>query len=254
VAIVFVGLGLVGIALGVWRRDRLLTLLGGWIVLQLVLSNPNWLPLSVAGQVDTITVVTSLFFPLSLGIGMLADQAAAWLRRTQPRIWSPALAGVLGIAVVWGTVQVPTVVHPSRGFADLRDVDAARWIAEQLPTDAKFLVNASVAHWEPDFVVPTDGGYWLPLLAHRRTTLLPMLYPAERGVTPTQIERMERLAEAAARDPTSDETLALLRASGVTYVYLGVGGGPLEERKLAASSYFRPVYRSEGVAIYELVE
>ena len=106
--------------------------------------------------------------------------------------------------------------------------------------------------WEPDFVEPTDGGSWLPLLAHRATTLLPLVYAGERGVAAADIDRMERIARAARADVTAPTTIQLLRESGVSFVYLGVYGGPIDEGKLAASPEFRRIYAAHGVSIYEL--
>ena len=69
-----------------------------------------------------------------------------------------------------------------------------------------------------------------------------------------QIALMEDLAAAVQRDPADDAARALLCAAGVTHVYLGVGGGPIDERKLMASPRFRSIYQQDGAAIYELVE
>jgi hypothetical protein len=129
---------------------------------------------------------------------------------------------------------------------------AAGWIRENVGPDARFLVNAFVLEWGPDFVAPTDAGYWLPLLASQRTTLLPMVYAAERGAAPGEVDRMERIARAAER-PAAAESLRLLRDSGVTHVYLGVRRGPIPEHELATSSAYRRLYRAQGVAIYELL-
>jgi hypothetical protein len=229
-------------------------LLTAWAALQLLVSNPEWLRLPFSGQVDTVTVLTTLFLPLSLGIGFLVDRAMGWRQGRRRPVRRAGVAVLVVFGVVWGALQIPGAVHPDRGLADGRDVGAAAWIAREVPASAVFLVNASIQAWNPDFVVPTDGGYWLPLLAGRPTTLLPMLYPAERGVSPSQIALMEDLAAAVQRDPADDAAQALLCAAGVTHVYLGVGGGPIDERKLVASSRFRPIYRRDGVAIYELVE
>src|SRR5207245_2804296 len=114
---------------------------------------------------------------------------------------------------------------------------------ESLPRDARFLVNTFVLHWQPDFVAPTDAGYILPLFTGRPTTLLPMVYPAERGIPAGSIDRMEAIARSSAADVTSPETLALLRAAGVTHVFLGVRRGPIAEYRLANSPLFRRVYQ-----------
>ncbi len=178
-----------------------------------------------------------------------------------PASWHPSWAQILvrltllaGISwlAAWGALRLPTLVRPEQSLAAAGDLQAARWIDATLPKDARFLVNASVVNWEPDFVEPTDGGSWLPLLAHRATTLLPLVYAGERGVAPADIDRMERIARAARADVTAPATIELLRESGVNFVYLGVYGGPIDEFKLAASPAFRRVYAGYGVSIYEL--
>jgi hypothetical protein len=64
---------------------------------------------------------------------------------------------------------------------------------------------------------------------------------------------MERIARAARVDVAAPTTLRLLRESGVTHVYLGVYGGPIDEAKLASSPAFRRIYAGDGVSIYELL-
>ena len=54
---------------------------------------------------------------------------------------------------------------------------------------------------------------------------------------------MENIARATAQDPASPESLALLWADGVEYVYLGVRRGPIAEYRLASSPAFRRVYQ-----------
>jgi hypothetical protein len=144
-------------------------------------------------------------------------------------------------------------VQPNDALADQGDLEAARWITEALPPDAKLLVNSAVRSWSPDYVVPTDGGYWLPLLAGRATTLLPLVYPGERGVALSAIDEMERISRAASSSIDDPTTIALLRTAGVTHVYFGVRGGPINEAKVAESPAFRRIYRRGGVSIYELV-
>jgi hypothetical protein len=159
----------------------------------------------------------------------------------------------LGLLSGLGALQLPGLVHPEQALADTADLEAAEWIAWQLPADARLLVNASIVGWEPDFVAPTDGGAWLPLLARRGTTMLPLVYAGERGAAPVDVDRMEAIARAARSDPAAPATLKLLRESGVTHVYLGARGGPIEEHKLMESSDYRRVYASHGVSIFELV-
>src|SRR5205085_3613600 len=132
--------------------------------------------------------------------------------------WAGGVAVALALcaASVWGSLQMPALFQPNDALADVADRQAGRWIGAMLAPDAKLLVNSAVRPWNPDYVVPTDGGYWMPLLAFRATTLLPLVYPGERGVAMTDVERMEQLSRASARID-APETLAQLRASRVTH-------------------------------------
>ncbi len=169
------------------------------------------------------------------------------------RLATPLVALALGGAAVWGGLQLPSVVEPGHRLVQDADLAAIAWSRAHLPSDAKLLANTFVLHWNPDFVAPTDAGYFLPLLANRQTTLLPMVYPAERGIPPGVVDRMEAIARATAVDPTSPEALALLHEAGVTHVYLGVRRGPIPEYRLANSPVFRRAYQDGGVSIYELL-
>jgi len=122
---------------------------------------------------------------------------------------------------------------------------------DSLPADAKILVNSQIRAWHPDYVVPTDGGYWMPLLTHRKSTLLPLVYPGERGVTASDVDTIERLARAS-QEITAPQSISLLRALGVTHVYIGVRGGPIDEASMMRSPDFRLIYNRGGAAIFEL--
>ena len=233
------------------RGESLVALLGVWAALQIAISNPHWLPVPAAGWVDTVTVATSLFLPVSLAVGFLVQQVGRFIAARAPRGEIVLAFGIAGLAV-WGALQLPSVIQPAHRLAQTGDLVAAGWIRENVAPGSRFLVNAFVLRWEPDFVAPTDGGYWLPLLAGHRTTLLPMVYAAERGASVAEVDRMERLARAGAA-PASAESLRLFRESGVTHVYLGVRRGPIPEHAIAVSPSYRRVYRGGGVAIYELL-
>jgi hypothetical protein len=245
----------VGVALAVAFRTPLLGLLTAWGAILFLGSNPHWIRIPGAGALDSVTVVSSLYIVGALAVGYVAQRVWGVTRARLATIFvRTGLLATLGLIAAWGALQLPGLVRPEQALADAADLQAAEWIAWQLPADARFLVNASIVGWEPDFVAPTDGGAWLPLLARRETTLLPLVYAGERGAAPADIDRMERIARAARADPAAPRTLRLLRESGVTNVYLGARGGPIEEHKLLASPAYRRVYASQSVSIYDLVE
>lgn len=260
-------LAALGIALAVAGRAWLLGLLGAWGAALLLGSDPHRIGAPGVGMVDTVTVISSLAVMGALAVGYTAQRLwdaggegaspsrceGQWSRAARLAA-RPLMASVVGLAAGWGALQLPGLVRPEQSLATPADIRAAEWITQHLPADARILVNASIVRWEPDFVEPTDAGVWLPLIADRAVTLLPLVYAGERGAEPGDIARMERIARALRGDLGEAATLRLFRESGVTHVYLGARGGPIDERQLAESPAYRRVYTSGGVSVYELVE
>jgi hypothetical protein len=246
-------IAVLGVGLAAVSRQPLILVLAAALAIELGLSNPYWLALPGAGWVDTVTVVSSAFVAVAVSIGFLTASADRLLTPWVGRHAHHAV--VLGAiaAAVWGGLQLPPLIDPGHRLVGEADRGAATWISSNTPSDARFLVNTFVLHWQPDFVAPTDAGYFLPLLARRPTTLLPMVYAAERGAAPEAVERMEAIARASAQDPASPAAIALMRAAAVRYVYLGLRRGPIAEYRLATSPAFRRVYQQGGVSVYELL-
>ena len=245
-------LALLGWALA-WRaRAWPLLLLGAWAVLQLALANPYWwpLPMPLAGRVDLVTVVAALCFPLAVAAAYAL--AAAWRagRYRWPRA-APAGALALGLAsALLGGWQLQRLVTPENALVSPADLAAAAWLRASTPPDARIAVRAVIFPWAPDYVVGIDGGYWLPLLAGRATTVLPMLYPGERGADPAATAAMVAVARALRDAPAAPETARLLRSLGVGYLYdSGRPTAPALDG-VAASPAYRLVYARDGVRVF----
>ncbi|MEA2642895.1 MAG: hypothetical protein QOF51_4289 [Chloroflexota bacterium] len=255
-----VGLGLLalaGLAVAVKLRQPPVLLLATWFVLQLAFSNPYWLPMPFPVLVDDVTVVTLLFFPASLCIGLLFGETLRMFARRQLGIAAPAGAAMLLAAALVGAAGLPAIHAANDSLATMDDLQflSSRMrlgLAVAPPGPGLVLINAAVRHWQPDYVVPTDAGYWFPLFFGEGTTLLPMLYPAERGVSMPQVDEMERLA-AVEGDLGSPEVVGLLRAVGVTEIFVGARGGPIDERALLRSPEYRLVDTQGGAALYQLL-
>jgi len=140
------------------------------------------------------------------------------------------------------------------------DIRAAEWIQENTPQDARFLVNSFFAYGDT-VIVGSDGGWWLPLLSQRQTTLPPLTYGSEGGPHPDYIQWINALTtEIQNKGIAHPDVLALLRARGITYVYIGQRqgrvnyGGPyvLDPKQLLASPNFRLVYHQDRVWVFEV--
>jgi hypothetical protein len=108
--------------------------------------------------------------------------------------------------------------------------------------------------------VGSDGGWWLPLLAGRQTTMPPINYTLEAEPQPgyrAQVRAMAALAQAEEFDEAA--LLEALRAQGVTHVYLGqrqgrlnYNGPVLEPAELLASPNFHLIFHQDRVRVFEI--
>jgi hypothetical protein len=236
----------------VWKQRAWVILgLGLWAFVQVALANPYWWPvrLPVLGRVDLVTVLVGLCFPLAVGaaIALAAGLRAGHLRSARAT-WMVAGAAA-GVSTLVGAWQLQTLVTPANALVREADVAAAAWLRAQTPVDARLAVTSVLVPWAPDYVVGIDGGYWLPLLAARPTTVLPMLYAGERGVDSHAVGQMVAVARALRDAPGAPETVQLLQAAGVQYVYhSGHPGTPPLDGVLASGRY-PVVYERDGVRV-----
>ncbi len=122
------------------------------------------------------------------------------------------------LACLAGARQMRGIVRDDTIIARQPDLAAAAWIAAETPADARFLIGATA--WHLGTYRGLDGGYWLPLLADRSTSLPAALYSHGRA---EDILRIGALAERASRgDALSDAGLSrLLEDAGAGWIYLG---------------------------------
>jgi hypothetical protein len=227
-------------------------LLGVWALAQLALANPRWwpVPMPLAGRVDLVTTIAALCFPLAVAAALAL--ATAW-RVALEKQGSGAIVLALALgagATALGGWQIQVLVTPNNVLVAPADLAAAAWLRAHAPPDTRVAVSAVIFPWAPDYVVGVDGGYWLPLLAGRTTTVLPMLYPGERGADATAVAEMVAITRALHEAPAAPQTAALLRALGVGYVYHS-GRSPVPSAAgLATNPALRLDYTEDGVRLW----
>lgn len=252
--------GLAGGALawGLARRARGLAAVGAWCGLALLASNPGWLGLPGTGVLNNFTVLIAAYIPAGLLIGWLAgriDLRIAIIRQGKlvMRLAGTAAAGL----ALWGAATQAGIVTPAgHALVTRPDVQAAQWMRANLPEEAVILVNAFPAGggWT---AAGSDAGWWLPLLAGRSVTLPPFIYISETAEQADYRERVAALAVALAAGVTRPDTLALLRAEGVTHVYIGqlqgrvnYAGPALDAAAMLASPDFELLYHEDGAWVF----
>ncbi len=115
-----------------------------------------------------------------------------------------------------------------------------------LPADARVVVNAW--QWLGVTWAGSDGGAWIVPLTRLATTTPPVdhIYDA------TLFAQVRAFNEAAmARDDWSDPAAAdWLREQGVSHVYAGQRGGPLDPAELSRNPGLALLFQSEGTFVF----
>ena len=248
-------LALGGAVLAFWKRDWRMASIAIWPLLTLLATNPNLIGLPGAGLLTNFAALLASY----LVIAPLAGYAIAWAQRKLARY--PAATGAIVLTLIglcaWGAAQQAQIVD-SKAFMLLTPADARAlaWVRAHTPADARFLVNSMAANQE-SVSVGTDGGWWMPLLGRRASTVPPMTYVSEVAETPDYVEQVNRFGKAIrAAGPTSAEGLQLLCAAGARYIYSGKRADAPERidvKALAHSPLYHRIYRKDGVEIYEFI-
>jgi uncharacterized membrane protein len=119
-------------------------------------------------------------------------------------------------------------------FWSKADREAMEWARRHLPGDGVIFCS-------------TVSGRLFPALAGRQ------VYVGHWSETPHANARMrETIAFYRAARATSAQRRAFLEARGIRYVYQGTPERRIGAVDLARDSLFRPLYRNDGAAIYEL--
>jgi hypothetical protein len=262
------------VAWGLWRREKAAAVMVTWWGLIVLATNPHWIGLPGAGSISNFAVAIAAYIPAGLLIGAAAgwtvqhfNPSSEGLSRTQAEpytkriIESGLFLGVCALAV-WGARQEIRYIHiPQHSLVTHADLRAASWIQENVPAEARFLVNSFFAY-SGSAVVGSDAGWWLPLLTHRQTTLPPLSYGLEpepwRGYRSYISDLTAVLQE---KGPIHPDSLAALQERKVSHVYIGQqqgrvnsnGANALQPEELLASEFYQPIYHQDRVWVFELV-
>ncbi|HYN90001.1 MAG TPA: DUF6541 family protein [Ardenticatenaceae bacterium] len=235
------------------------TVLNGLLRVTALISDPTRFGIRPPWLINNESLVISYWLPAALATGLGWGMVTEGLTRRLPRVpkalVATVVAGLLLAAGLYGAWWRVDVINQETILATEEDVEAAQWVIETTPARAKFLINSTL--WQGTTYRGSDGGYWLPVLTHRETTLPPSLYQYADPAVRQQINDLAQTV--AARDNLDDLAVRdRLRALGVTHVYVGSRGGSLDLEKLRTQPALRQVYPAVGapeggVHIFELL-
>jgi hypothetical protein len=244
---VVLSLLIAALAVGWWWRDPLVRPLTVWAVAMLAASGPRVL----GSNLDTVTVFISLYFPAATVVGWMAVRAVdrighRW-RLIRPAIWVGA-----AVLFIWGAASIAIIADPTAQYVGPKDLRASQWIMANTPSSARFMVNTFHFGYWPSFVIGSDAGGWLPLLASRSAVTPPMTYAIERASSPGFAQDLVALDQLGGH-LTSPQALLLLLQAGIDYVYIGERGGQIDVTELRMSSSFQEVYQDGPVHIFRFL-
>lgn len=261
---------------GLWKRDRDIVLFSLWWYFIIVSANPGWLYLPGTGIMTNFAVFIAAYIPasviISTGIYWLISEIGRQVDRLSVNklfqglqrrnlIWIPLLFLLLTTGLVSAKKRLSDVYPNQFGLLTQPDLRAMEWIKENLAQESGFLVNSTFAYSD-SLIAGTDGGWWLPLITQRQSSLPPLNYGAERGPRPDYRQWINQLSiDIQSKGIDHSDVIKEMSQRGITHVYIGQQQGLVNSTtplirldQLLASPHFQPVYHQDRVWIFKLVQ
>lgn len=235
------------------------SLLAGWLNRsRIVIGMTAWSLLAYlpSGQIqllDRVSLVISLFIPAAVIIAwglnyIIGILGKAFLSTIIHRALIALILASLSVVGLYTTLKYPVPIYR---FLTVSDLKAFDYIKEELPADAKFMVNLYRFPFSDLLMIGSDAGYWIPLLTGRQTVVPPMVFNIERTNSQNFADDLRQL-ENLKGQLTTDESLSLLAKDNVQYVYIGERGGLIQASELMQSSHYKLLYEAAPVYIFEI--
>lgn len=253
------GLAVLGLLIGLSQRAWKVLLWAVWSLLLILMPFPYLIGLPGKGIISVFTAYIALY----ITVVPLAGYALGWLQqRLVVRLGRIASVGAIVLIIagtLWGSTWQRSLIDTQYQLFTPADAAAMEWIKRSTPKDALFLVNMFPAYYDTLFV-GADGGWWIPLLTGRRSTVPPITYGTERAATETYVKEVNAFGRALREHPLpSKEAIQLIRAAGIDYIYIGPHLDPssVAQRIDVQALRYRPqqfpiVYERDGVIIFAL--
>jgi hypothetical protein len=205
---------------------------------------------------DLKTTLLSMAVPVAVLTGLAGEILWNALENRRRLLARAGIVAAVALGMAISVARLPRMMRQDPLYL-LRpgDLVTMRWIRENVPEDAVILVDALEFVWQPGWIVGIDSGYAVPLLAHRTTTVPPMVYPLEWG----ERDQLSALLDASrgylARHEDETVQLAeLLERHGITHVYVGARRLSVDPSELVQEERLSEVYRQDRNRVFELTE
>lgn len=234
-------------AIALLRGERLSRIVLAWTLALLLLGAVPYLGIHVLNIVPLNSVLIFLYFPLALLLGCGVQAVGEMLPLARQDSWQRA---AVGTAFVLGLLSLPTRIEEipaAHNLVETADIEAFAWIRENVAPRERFAIAGHALF--PDFIVGTDGGYWIPYFTGHQTIPGPMLAP----LAPRFLQRAARQFALQRKPGFADRKVNQLLLRGVGYYYFSRSArGIVDARKLARQPRLELVYDHDGVQILRL--
>jgi hypothetical protein len=243
--------GATAVVFGLLQRHWLTVVTLIWVVGLLILGNLYLLNISILSVTNLGAILIMLYLPLGLLIGSGIEVLRSWLPSTH-REWivRGALAFLL-LASVPAAYARATTVELYRHFVTPADLEAMRWIDDNVPDDALFAINTYL--WLPTFAHGTDAGYWIPYFTGNHIVTSSML---SDGLTPEYAQTVWQRTQAMEALKTDLNAVEDLYDLGVTHIYIGARGNfadaGLQKDFLLTSPQVELLFANENTAVLRI--
>jgi len=192
-----------------------------------------------------------MFLPLAILFSLYISESMRLLDRfSRRKLPGWVLVGLVGLGtIIWGGFETKDIINPKTVFTTQADLDAIRWIDENLSQDARFFINLTA--WGYGVSRGVDGGAWILPLTGRWTVAPTLFYTF--GEDLDQVRQIIDWGERAqAVTGCSDGLWELVNAADLTHIYLRDGTGGLSAVALEGCAGIERVYEEDGVGVWEI--
>jgi len=202
-------------------------------------------------NIDPITIISSLYVPIGLlvGIGFVDFNRASEITRLS------SFYIIVVISLMLMFVRLEKTV-PISGYVTQEDLIASRWVKNHTQPDSCFMINTYNFDFSPNFIIGSDGGWWLSVLAQRCVVAYPMTTSVERFSRPNALNKIVALHNLNG-DISNRAALEIMRKYNIKYVYTSnikkIGGSYIDPFKLKKSPFFKLIYKNRSVYVFKVL-
>jgi hypothetical protein len=219
---------------------------GIWTIILIILSQPVGIHVSPFRPDHAVIV---LFLPTVMLVSELFLSAVDWSPIEKISTMKMVVVLIIfGALVGWGIWGTRSVINSATILATKADLEAINWIEDNLPPEARFLIN--VTFWQYGASRGVDGGWWITPLTDRETSLPNALsgmgnreYVEKVNAVAAQISQVKGC---------SPRFWDLVRDERLTYMYLTQGKGSIQPSHFDDCSGVELLYENQGVYLYRI--